>query len=158
MEMQSLKNEGITKIRYSPPWNQVQTKQNQFFVIHSLKNNSQQAHYHYQILSEGDLGTLIRTEISNSTIRKKIHRTGIAFTRNWIDLISRSHITGYDSYPDKFYADRPCVHTYPFLSYPGKLFTCTSARRIVHWIDFVIHWYFQRRINIIRTEKGKLFG
>ena len=28
----------------------------------------------------------------------------------------RSHVTGYDSYPGKLYADRPCVHTFPSLS------------------------------------------
>ena len=28
----------------------------------------------------------------------------------------RSHVTGYDSYPGKIYADRPCVHTFPSLS------------------------------------------
>ena len=54
----------------------------------------------------------------------------------WIDLLSCSHVAGYDSYPDKLYADRPCVHTYPFLSYLDRLFTRVWARIIVHRIDF----------------------
>ena len=33
-----------------------------------------------------------------------------------IGLRPHSHVTGYDSYPGKLYADRPCVHTFPSLS------------------------------------------
>ena len=36
-----------------------------------------------------------------------------------IKLRPRSHVTGYDSYPGKLYADTPCVHT--FLPYPDNL-------------------------------------
>ena len=62
-------------------------------------------------------------------------------------------LTGYDSCPDKLYADRPSFHTYPFLCYPDMLFTVVSARRIVRFVP-----HFQRRINITRIAMGKLFG
>ena len=68
-------------------------------------------------------------QVSDS-IRRKIHLIGIAFTRIWIDFLSCSHVTGYDSYPDKPCADRPCVHNYPSLSYLDRLFKPVSARRI----------------------------
>ena len=65
-------------------------------------------------------------------IRRKSHRIGIAFTRIWIDFLSCSHVARYDSYPDKLYADRPCIHTHPSPYYSDRLFTRVWARRIVH--------------------------
>ena len=77
----------------------------------------------------------VSRQLLSHSIRRKFHRIEIAFTRIWIDFLSCSHVPGYDSYPHKLYAHRPCVYTYPFLSYLDRLFTRVWARKIVHRID-----------------------
>ena len=69
-------------------------------------------------LSESQMTSFRRVISSNN-----LHRIGIAVTHVWIDFLSCSYVTGYDSFPDKLYADRSCVHTYPSLSYSDRLFT-----------------------------------
>ena len=83
-------------------------------------------------------------------------RIVIAFTSVWIDFLFCSHVAGYNSYPDKLYADRPCVHTYPSLSYLDKAVHMCLGSENCSPDEFVLH--FQRRINILRTEKGTLSG
>ena len=88
--------------------------------------------------------------ILSNFIQRKIHQIGIAFRHISIDFLSCSHITRYDSYPDKLYVDRPPVHAYPSLSYPGRLFTRFSSENSS--LDrFVLH--FQRQIDIIQIMK-----
>ena len=97
-------------------------------VTHSDRKLLQ--HSKYYIITQVLL-TRIRIMISDS-IRRNIRRIGIVFTRTWIDFMSCSHVTGCNSYPDKLSAYRPCVHTYPSLSYWNRLFTRISALSFIN--------------------------